>query len=82
MTMPSRGISPIQKKAKGVDMKKKGPKRPPKLDSVSVGAASGDMPEALGLRPGMKKGGACKGYYKGGSVDGCVKKGHTRGKLT
>lgn len=24
---------------------------------------------------------AVKGYYKGGSVDGCVKKGRTKGKM-
>jgi hypothetical protein len=30
----------------------------------------------------MKKGGsACRGMYKGGSVDGAVKKGRTRGKV-
>jgi hypothetical protein len=32
---------------------------------------------------GMKKGGMCKGYAKGGvtRADGCVKKGHTKGKM-
>lgn len=32
---------------------------------------------------GMKKGGACKGYAKGGvtRADGCVTKGHTKGKM-
>ena len=65
-------------------------KRP--LDSMSVGAAMAPQPPSSGLRsamPGMKKGGcatmkkggACKGYYKGGSVDGIVKKAHTRGKI-
>jgi hypothetical protein len=32
----------------------------------------------------MAKGGMAKGYKKGGSVtraDGCVKKGHTKGKM-
>ena len=62
---------------------------------MSVGAAGAPMPPAAGLRPampGMKKGGSCgtkkmacggsmKGYFKGGSVDGAVKKGHTRGKV-
>ena len=52
-----------------------------------------DMPfEKLGRFAGMKKGGSCgtkkmacggsaKGYFKGGSVDGAVKKGHTKGKI-
>ena len=33
--------------------------------------------------PGMKKGGAAKGYAKGGSTraDGCATKGHTKGKM-
>lgn len=32
---------------------------------------------------GMKKGGACKGYAKGGvtRADGCITKGHTKGKM-
>ena len=32
---------------------------------------------------GMKAGGSCKGYSKGGvtRADGCVKKGHTKGKM-
>ena len=29
----------------------------------------------------MAKGGACKGYYKGGSVDGAIKQGRTKGKI-
>ena len=57
-------------------------KRPSPLDSMSAGAASSlPMGPAVGLRPGMKKGGACKGYFKGGSVDGIIKKGHTKGKF-
>lgn len=96
--MASRGISPIQEKARGKgmakkeDMRKSMAPKPAKasmkikakapLDSMSAGAASSlPMGPAVGLRPGMKKGGACKGYYKGGSVDGIVKKGKTRGKI-
>ena len=108
--MASRGISPIQRKARGSKMAKKSgmptlakkesmkarvTKRAPALDSMSVGAAGAPMPPAAGLRaaaPGMKKGGSCgtkkmacggsmKGYYKGGSVDGCVSKGKTKGKM-
>ena len=106
MTMPSRGISPIQEKARGKGMKKDMRKsmapKPAKssmkikakmpLDSMSVGAAMAPQDAAAGLRTGMKKGGSCgakkmacsgamKGYYKGGSVDGIVKKGRTRGKV-
>lgn len=62
------------------------------LNTMSVGSAMAPMDQAAGLRPGMKKGGSCgtkkmscggsmKGYYKGGSVDGAVKKGRTRGKI-
>ena len=86
--MPSRGISSIQKKARGDDMKAKNVsmkktkvsiKKP--LDTMSVGAAMAPQPASTGLREGMKKGGSCKGYFKGGSVDGCIKKGHTKGKM-
>jgi hypothetical protein len=51
-------------------------------DSMSVGAANSlPMGPAVGLRPGMKAGGACKGYAKGGSIDGIAQKGKTRGKV-
>ena len=36
---------------------------------------------ALGAKKPMKSGGNVKGYYKGGSVDGCVTKGRTKGKI-
>lgn len=29
----------------------------------------------------MKKGGKVKGYAKGGKIDGCCMKGHTKGKM-
>ena len=38
-----------------------------KMDLMNVGAA-----ESAGRIPG---------YYKGGKVDGCIKKGHTKGKM-
>ena len=108
--MASRGISPIQKQARGKkmakeDMRKSMAPKPskssvkikakrPALDSMSVGAAMAPQPPSTGLRsalPGMKKGGscgtkmakggACKGYFKGGSVDGAISKGHTKGKI-
>ena len=92
MTRPSRGISDIQEKARGrTDMTKlkagmaplkkkdtikaKVTKRAPTPDLAQLGAMRG-------MAPAMKKGGsACRGMYKGGSVDGITKKGKTRGKV-
>jgi len=92
MTRPSRGISDIQEKARGkTDMAKlkagmaplkkkdvikaKVTKRAPTPDLAQLGAMRG-------MTPAMKKGGsACRGMYKGGSVDGITKKGKTRGKI-
>ena len=92
MTRPSRGISEIQKKARGkTDMattkagmfplkkkdtiKAKVVKRAPTPDLAQLGAMRGAAPT-------MKKGGtACRGMFKGGSVDGITKKGKTRGKI-
>jgi hypothetical protein len=92
MTRPSRGISDIQEKARGrTDMTKlkagmaplkkkdvikaKVTKRAPTPDLAQLGAMRG-------MTPAMKKGGsACRGMYKGGSVDGITKKGKTRGKI-
>jgi hypothetical protein len=79
MTMPSRGISDIQEKARGNKMKKSkmpmmGKKGSP-MDKMSVGAMSSKSDL------GMKKGGSCSGYKKGGSIDGIAKKGKTKGKL-
>ena len=91
MTMPSRGISDIQRKARGNKMVKAKnkevtkvsvKKRAAPMDRMSVGAAN-SLP--MGPAVGMKKGGMakkpCKGYFKGGSVDGIIKKGHTKGKM-
>lgn len=46
-------------------------------------ARPGPMPPSIPAPPGMKKGGAAKGYAKGGSTraDGCATKGHTKGKM-
>ena len=92
MTRPSRGISDIKEKARGkTDMAKlkagmaplkkkdvikaKVTKRAPTPDLAQLGAMRG-------MTPAMKKGGsACRGMYKGGSVDGITKKGKTRGKI-
>ena len=65
-------------KAKNVSMKKTKVSVKKPRDSMSVGAAD-SLP--MGPMAGMKKGGACKGYYKGGSVDGCITKGRTKGKF-
>ena len=92
MTMASRGISPIQRKARGNKMAKKmssaGVGAPSRSEKTSMkiskrkAAPAADMGAMGGLGGmGMKKGGSCKGYYKGGSVDGVIKKGHTKGKI-
>lgn len=97
MTMPSRGISDIQRKARGNKMIKAKNKDSVKVSVKKRGATPmGDMsvgsarslpmgPAAgMGAPMGMKKGGKakpCKGYFKGGSVDGIIKKGHTKGKM-
>lgn len=94
MTMPSRGISSIQKKARGKDMKKDMRKsmapKPAKssmkikakmpMDSMSVGSAMAPMDKAAGLRMGMKKGGACAPKMaKGGACKGYYKGGSVDG---
>lgn len=76
--------------------KKSGMPMLPKKESAKVSVKKrapmmGDMGGASGMPMGMKKGGSCapkmakggscKGYYKGGSVDGVVKKGRTKGKI-
>jgi hypothetical protein len=89
MTRPSRGISDIQEKARGTDVKKNmlknkesvkvKTKKTAPMDKVSLGPAmsAGPIP---GM--GMSCGGmAKKTYYKGGKVDGCISKGHTKGKM-
>lgn len=63
---------------KSEKLKTKVTRRSPK-NTMSVGAASAPMDPAMGLR--MKKGGSCKGYAKGGSIDGVVTKGKTKGRI-
>lgn len=85
MTMPSRGIPDIQKQARGNDMKKAKkvvqPMGTPSKDKMSVGpfSSKSDMGMKCGGKTSMKCGG--KAYKKGGSIDGTVKKGHTKGKI-
>lgn len=85
MTIGSRGISSIQEKATGKTMKKDPRKKMLKgkdkgglkLSKTSLGPA-----ESAGGIPGMMAcGGKVKGYAKGGRIDGCATKGHTKGKM-
>jgi len=68
-------------------MKKKGaPKSMIKHEQAEAGMEAGGvtkkMPTAKQMGDmGMKKGGMCKAYYKGGDVDGCITKGKTKGKM-
>ena len=58
------------------------PARTPKARPMPrPGASRPTTPRPANPRPRMKSGGKVKGYYKGGSVDGCVTKGRTRGKI-
>lgn len=70
MTMKSRGM--------GIAKKTPSKKVPFPGDAMSAGAAASKkpMPESMGF----KKGG-CVAKKKGGSIDGCAKKGHTKGKF-
>ena len=72
MTKLKAGMFPLKKKD---TIKAKVTKRAPTPDLAQLGAMRG-------AAPAMKKGGsACRGMYKGGSVDGITKKGKTRGKI-
>ena len=72
MTKLKAGMAPLKKKDV---IKAKVTKRAPTPDLAQLGAMRG-------MAPAMKKGGsACRGMYKGGSVDGITKKGKTRGKI-
>ena len=78
MTKLKAGMAPLKKKDV---IKAKVTKRAPTPDLAQLGAMRGMAPAGMGA-PVMKKGGsACRGMYKGGSVDGITKKGKTRGKI-
>ena len=78
MTKLKAGMAPLKKKDV---IKAKVTKRAPTPDLAQLGAMRGMAPAGMGA-PAMKKGGsACKGYAKGGSIDGIAKKGKTRGKV-
>lgn len=78
MTRPSRGISDIQEKARGkTNMAKlKAGMAPLKKKDVIKAKVTKRAPT-----PDLAQLGAMRGMYKGGSVDGAVKKGRTRGKV-
>ena len=77
MTRPSRGVSDIQLKGTGDDMKscgmkkggdaRKGMLKGKKSSKMSVGVA--------------ESAGAIPGYAKGGKIDGCAIKGKTKGRM-
>ena len=91
MTLPSRGIAKIQEKARGTNMSscgmKKGGKADPrktapsdsKKKSTKMSMKGSPMDKAsLGA---IGSAGPMPGYKKGGMIDGCAKKGHTKGKI-
>ena len=97
MTMPSRGISDIQRKARGNKMakEKRGMPTLPKSEKMKAkvvkrGAPSpDDMMVGAARAPipatsGLRATGFKSGgcaMKKGGSIDGIAKKGHTKGKM-
>lgn len=78
MTRFSRGISEIQTKARGDDMKC-GMKKGGKAD-VRKGMLKGKKSNKMNVGV-AESAGPIPGYYKGGKVDGCIKKGHTKGRM-
>ena len=56
-------------------------KAPAGMDAMSAGMPPMGMKKGGSCGTKMAKGGACKGYYKGGSVDGAIKQGRTKGKI-
>jgi hypothetical protein len=99
MTRPSRGVSDIQEKARGNDMKSCGMKKGGEMMDKMSGkkdprktapsntkkrssklSVKGSPMDKGSLGPAMSMG-AVPGYKKGGMIDGCAKKGHTKGKM-
>ena len=81
MTKLKAGMAPLKKKDV---IKAKVTRRAPTPDMAQLGAMRSAGLKAVPGSPttAMKKGGStCRGMYKGGVVDGAVKKGRTRGKL-
>lgn len=77
MTRPSRGISDIQLKARGDDMKSCGMK---KGGDARKGMLKGKKSSKMNVGV-AESAGPIPGYYKGGKVDGCIKKGRTKGRM-
>ena len=89
MTLPSRGVSCIQEKARGNDMKscgmKKGGKMGGKMGPKNMSAKSTKISmrkpmDEMSLGSATSRG-PVPGLAKGGSIDGIAKKGKTRGKI-
>jgi len=80
--MSSAGISAPPKSEKTSMKISKRKAAPAAMSAGPMGAMGGmGMKKGGSCAPKMAAGGSCKGYYKGGSVDGVIKKGHTRGKI-
>ena len=91
MTRPSRGVSCIQEKARGNDMSscgmKKGGKADPRKNAPSNSkkrsskmSMKGNPMDKATLGSAMSAG-PVPGYKKGGMIDGCAKKGKTKGRF-
>ena len=81
MTKLKAGMAPLKKKDV---IKAKVTRRAPTPDMAQLGAMRSAGLKAVPGSPtaAMKKGGStCRGMYKGGVVDGTVKKGHTKGRV-
>ena len=91
MTMGSRGIAKIQEKARGNNMSSCGMKKGGKADPRKTAPSDSKKKSTKMSMKGspMDKGnvgmamsaGAVPGFKKGGMIDGCAKKGHTKGKI-
>lgn len=83
MTQVSRGISSIQEKAKGMDKRKAVAPKDSKKKSTkfSVRKPSGPPMDPDMMGDMASRGGPPMGFKKGGSIDGCAKRGSTKGKM-
>ncbi len=79
MTLPSRGVSGIQLKGTGDDMKSCGMKKGGKADARK-GMLNNTESSKMNVGVAQSKA-AMPGYKKGGKIDGCAVKGHTKGRM-
>jgi len=79
MTLPSRGVSDIQLKGTGDDMKSCGMKKGGKAD-VRKSMLKNTESSKMNVGVAQSKT-AMPGYKKGGRIDGCAVKGHTKGRM-